>query len=86
MSHSKKRAKGQSYYFDSVNAAAAAKYARACRICGHRGFDPAALEDEPNRHLVAELQHLYGPLALNKAGLCDVCAALPAGYDGGRRL
>ncbi len=74
MSHSKKRANGQSYYFDSVNAAAAAKYVRACSACQHRGFDPAALDDEPNRHLVAELQHLYRPMALNAAGLCDVCA------------
>ncbi len=74
MSHSKKRAKGQSYYFDAVNAAAAAKYVRACRVCDHRGFDPAALENEANRHVVAELQHLYVPLPLNAAGLCDVCA------------
>ena len=83
MSHSKKRAKGQSYYFDAVNAAAAAKYVRACSACGHCGFDPSALENEPIRHLVAELQHLYEPLPLNAAGLCDVCAVLPVSPQGG---
>ena len=77
--HGKKRAKGQSYYFDHVNATGAAKYVRACRACGHRGFDPAAIEHEPNRHVVAELRHLYEPLALDGSGLCDVCAkAAPA--------
>jgi hypothetical protein len=83
MSHSKRRAKGRSYYFDAVNTAAGAKYVRACRVCGHRGFDPAALENEPNRHLVEELQHLYKPLALNAGGLCDVCAVQASKPDEG---
>jgi len=83
MSHSKYRAKGQSYYFDKVNTAAGAKYVRACAVCGHRGFDPAALENEPNRHLVAELLHAYQPLALNGAGLCEVCAAQMAKHTDG---
>jgi hypothetical protein len=74
MSHSKRRAKGQSYYFDAVNPRAAAKYVRACRVCGYRGFDPAAIVNEPNRYLVAELQHLYEPLTLNESGICEACA------------
>jgi hypothetical protein len=82
MSHSKKRAHGQSYYFDAVNQRAA-KYVWACAICGHRGFDAVAAEHEPNRHLVAELRHLYSPLQLNAAGQCSTCAAQVAQRSAG---
>ena len=82
MSHSKRRAQGQSYYFDAVNHRAV-KYVHACVVCGHRGFDAAAAEHEPNRHLVAELQHLYHPLKLNAAGQCSACAGQLAARSAG---
>ncbi len=83
MSHSKRQAQGQSYYFDAVNHRAA-KYVHACAVCGRRGFDASAVEDEPNRHLVAELHHLYSPLQLNAAGQCDVCGGQLAAPQAGK--
>ena len=85
MSHSKRRARGQSYYLDAVNPKVR-KYLRVCRQCEHVGIDPRILSGElaATLYLFAreELARLYEPLSLNDAGICDACCQATKTGDG----
>lgn len=85
MSHSKRRARGQSYYLDRVNPEVR-KYVRVCRQCEHVGIDPRVHSGELAATMYPfareELLRRYGPLPLNDAGICDACCSEPRSGSG----
>ena len=88
MSHSKMTKRGRSRYVESSNPDAK-RFINICALCGKQGYRPSIADagfdgdssvlrhrDFVHSAIYAELSRMMEPLALDRLGRCEHCAAL----------